>query len=109
MSTYELLREGVMTVDRRLIAPGAMHWRDDEPIPVIQDGEVVGMVTNIRREGSSINGDLSIDLPEGMRLICSVVENGMMQRADGVLEVTNGRLEDAHVSDESKDPWKESE
>lgn len=69
MTRRVLLRPGVPTTDKRLLAPEGVTWRE-EPLPVMakagdQATIVIGRVDSIRREpNGDITGDITLILPD---------------------------------------------
>lgn len=62
--SVKLVQEGVLLGNNQTILPGAISW-GDEPLPVLirgLDHEVVGAVTNIRREDGWVVGDVVMNI-----------------------------------------------
>lgn len=61
----KLVQEGVLLKGNQTILPGAISW-GDEPLPVLMRSlgheEVVGTLTNIRREDGWIVGDVVMNI-----------------------------------------------
>lgn len=112
MTTYELLREDEWTVDGRRIAAPVLYA---DRIPLMTHGDqeghsqLIGVVSNLRREGNRILGDTDADLPEGTALTCDVdyAREQVHTFDDGRMELRNVRLLGANVNTQDNYPWKE--
>jgi hypothetical protein len=112
MRTHELLREGEWSLDGRLLTTNTVTW--PHQIPVIVRGfgnglHLVGMLRNIRREGSRILGDTDVTIGAHMVLTCTVDFGQARERAPGRIEMTDVRLSAAYVSTKDTYPWKHEE
>jgi hypothetical protein len=114
VTTYELLREDEWTVDGRRIVPPVI-W-PEKVIPLMEhdpdaeyQSKIIGKVTNIRREGNRIVGDVDMELPEDTALTCDVDYAHHLTRTldDGRIEIKNVRLRGANVNTKDHYPWKE--
>lgn len=99
MRSYELLREGEVSTDGRMIWPGATTW-GDTPVPVIGVNQrVLGKLVNIRRDGRSIFGDSDVDA-ECLTVSC-------VGNFDNVQAINDLRIISAHVSRRHDFPWRD--
>ena len=105
MTTYELLREGEWTNDGRMLEVNSVTWEDQVPL-VGRDDSLLGSVTNIRRDGNDILGDVDVPLPGGVALTCSLRLDVLTNSDDGVIG-HSAVLLSAHVNDRAMYPWPE--
>jgi len=110
-TTRELLREGEYTRDGRMLTPNSVTWRDQIPLMARADklnglggDHLVGAVTNIRREGNRILGDLSVDIEDNLIVTCEVDNTTSIKHVEGV-EFTSARLVGAYVNRADQWPW----
>jgi hypothetical protein len=117
MTTYELLREGVWSVDGRFLTPGTTTWRG-ELIPLLTtegtgdrfDAKLVGSVRNIHRVGNKIFGETDYEVPKGMRLTCDCGSLGTITEHPGRgVEFAGAQIMGAFVDPKDKYPWKNDE
>jgi len=110
--TRQLLREGEWTRDGRMLTIGGVTWRDQIPLMARGDkrdgfdgSHLIGVVTNIRREGNVILGELSVDIDDNLIVTCEVdsVED-RIERPEGV-EFVTARLVAATVARTEHWPW----
>ena len=57
---YELLREGEVSKDGRLLMPGSVTWRDELPV-WNEAGEIIGALTNVERRDNGIWGVSAVE------------------------------------------------
>ncbi len=111
MRTIELMREGVPSGDGRTVAAGAVTWPDVIPILGFDDAgtsEIHGQVTNIRREGRYIFGDVEIEIPAGACLtVGGKVGDDVVEVGDGTILALKFEMQYATVSDGDDYPWKD--
>ena len=115
VTTYELLREDEWTVDGRRIVPPVLI--PDKIIPLMQRdpdeqyaSHIVGKVTNVRREGNRVVGDVDMELPEGTAFTCDVDYAHHLTRTldDGRVELKSVRLRAANINTKDNYPWKDN-
>lgn len=110
MTRMRIAREGANTKDGRLIASGALEWR--EPVAVTGppsghsygDREIIGRATDIRRE---VDGFITAEIdcaPHGLYPQISVIEagpieNGLLRTADDRIVLLKGELREVHFGD----------
>ena len=115
MTTYELMREGEWTTDGRLCTPGTITWREDK-IPVLgrdyaRLGSIIGVLSNLRREGNLILGDTDAKVPAGKVLTtdCEFDKAKAREVAPGRIEMTDLVIRAVHVSEPEQYPWSNTE
>jgi hypothetical protein len=118
VTTYELIRESVWSIDGRFLTLGTTTWRG-ELIPLLAhdqddtdrfDAKLVGSVRNIHRVGNKIFGETDYEVPEGMRLTCDCDRLGETTEHPGLgVEFTGARIMGAFVDPKDKYPWKNNE
>jgi hypothetical protein len=103
------MREGQTSRDGRSVAANACTWEDVIPVIGYDEDEhqqVHGMVDNIRREGSLILGDCSIDLPAGACLtVGGNVGDEVIVADDGTWVALKFEIKYANVSHQEEYPW----
>lgn len=111
MPSHEIMREGRMSGDGRLLMPSSVTWYD-EPIPVCAPVEdepystrVIGFAYNVRREGDVIYVDFDGELGDDVFLSASV-DSADLREEDEMLIFDTCRLIGLVIQPIDNYPWK---
>lgn len=108
--------EGRWTRDGRMIATGALAFKDEVPVTMLLGPEgqaqrtVVGRADNFERVGEAIYADVHLDIDMECRVTPDVMihQSIMVEREEGPgLIVDAATLFSLHVTDDEFFPWDE--
>ena len=95
--------EGEVSVDGRLLRSGALTWRTVDALPLTRDGLRVGSVERVRRVGSELHaeGTVDVEVEVGQPLAASVDGIVLGNSTAQVAEFTHGRLRAVELTSSS--------
>jgi hypothetical protein len=92
--------ESEVSVDGRLLRSGALTWGTVGPLPLTRDGLVVGTVERMRRVGSELHAEGTIDVEvEVGQPLAAFIDGVMLGNSTAqIMDITRGRLRSVELT-----------